>query len=83
VPTPDLQLTTVPERWRPSDGQLDALAGFLIDLARAQPDQSPPVIQGPPPGWWCGCAVPHQTIRRLLVGVLRMEANGRLEWAHE
>jgi hypothetical protein len=79
VPTPDLQLTTVPERWRPSDGQLDTLAGYLIDLARAQPDQPHPAPAGPPPHWWCGCRVPHPAVRRVLVGVLRLAADGQLE----
>jgi hypothetical protein len=78
VPTPDLQLTTVPERWRPSDGQLTSLADFLLEAARrAVPPRALPM--GPPPRWWCGCQVRHLPVRRLLVGVLRLEANGQLE----
>jgi hypothetical protein len=72
VPTPDLQLTTVPEHWRPSDQQLVDVADFLLTLVKAQPDNPPPAIP-------CGCLVPHRQVRQLLVGVLRMEANGLLE----
>jgi hypothetical protein len=71
VPTPDLQLTTAPERWRPSDQQLVDVADFLLTLVKAQPDNPPPAIP-------CGCRVPHLPVRQLLVGVLRLEADGQL-----
>jgi hypothetical protein len=77
MPAPDdACLAFTPPDRRPTDRLVQALARFLLQEAA----RFHPAPQGPPAHWWRGLRLGRRAIRRLLVGVLRLEANGLLEW---